>query len=357
MSEPDRREPFGEPRDALPPRTPLVVGAFDAGERRVPLISVVIPTHNRATLVRRAIGSVLQQTHAEFEVVVVDDASVDGTEAVVAGIQDARIRLLRLNTRSGPARARNHGIQASRGELVALLDSDDEWVPTKLERQVSCLAGSADPERTLVYCFHARRDTLTDRTITQRTTAHEGSSCFAQLVRGWGFVTSSPLLRRSLLLTAGGFDETLPAGEDHDLWLRLAAAGVHFAAVSEALVLVHHHAGPQLSADPAARHAAIRLMDAKWKEAIRTMAGSSSYRQWRARQYGLLQQAQLMRIREAAVAGARWAAWRECLAMCRGLPWSRRFLLQALVFQVCGPGAYGALARAEHALRGHRRGP
>jgi len=321
----------------------------------MPSVSVVIPTHNRAHLLRRAIASVLQQTYTDFEVLVADDGSSDETEAIVGGVQDARVRFLRLGTRGGPARARNHGIQAARGEIIALLDSDDEWLPTKLERQVICLARSTDPARTLVYCFHARRDTLTGRTVAQRPAAHEGA-CFAQLARGWGFVTSALLVKRAALLAAGGFDETLPAGEDHDLWLRLAGVGVHFAAVKEALVIVHHHPGPHLSADPTARRAAFRLLDAKWKETIRTRAGASSYRRWRAQQYAMLQQAQLMRVREAVGTGARWDAWRECLAMCRCLPWSRRFLLQALVFLVCGQRAYDALARTQNALRGHSRG-
>src|SRR5205814_3707648 len=127
------------------------------------------------------------------------------------------------------------------------------------------------------------------------------------------------------------FDERLAIGEDHDLWLRLAHGGLQFAAVKEELVIVHHHFGPQLSADVRARRLALRLLDAKWKETIRSATGASGYRRWRAWQYSQLQMTQFLRVREASAAGYRWAAWRECLAMCRCLPWSRRFLVQALV--------------------------
>lgn len=317
---------------------------------RSPQVSVVIPTHNRAHLLRRAIASVLRQTFTDFEVLVVDDASTDGTGTVVANFRDRRIRLLPLSTRGGPSRARNDGMQAARGDLIALLDSDDEWLPSKLERQVSRLRQSSDPERTLVYCLYARRDALTGRTVVPPRIAPEGS-CFADLTRGWTFVTSAALVPRSALLATGGFDERLAIGEDHDLWLQLANAGVQFAAVQDELVIVHHHFGPHQSADPGAQRLASRLLDAKWKQTIRRATGESGYRRWRAWQYTQLQMTQFLRVREASAAGARWTAWRECLAMCRCLPWSRRFLLQALVLLVFGQGGYRALARMENLFR------
>ena len=163
-------------------------------------VSVVIPAHNRADLLRRAITSVLRQTYPDFEVLVADDGSTDATEAIVAGFQDARVRLLRLGMRGGPARARNHGIQVARSEIVAFLDSDDEWLPTKLEWQLGRLARSTYPARTLVYCRSARRDTLTGRTIAQRHGARR--TLLRQLARGWSFMTSAAA--GETLGTAGG---------------------------------------------------------------------------------------------------------------------------------------------------------
>jgi glycosyltransferase involved in cell wall biosynthesis len=332
----------------------LRIAMADVG-RPFPRVSVVIPTHDRAHLLHRAITSVLRQIFTDFEILVVDDASTDGTDAVVASFRDRRIRWLPLSTRGGPGRTRNYGMHAARGDLIAFLDSDDEWLPSKLERQVCRLRQSADPERTLVYCLYARRDALTGRTVVPPRIAPEGS-CFADLTRGWTFVTSAALLSRSALLATRGFDERLAIGEDHDLWLRLANAGVQFAAVPDELVVVHHHFGPHQSADPGAQRLALRLLDAKWKATIRRVTGESGYRRWRGWQYTQLQMTQFLRVREASSAGARWTAWRECLAMCRSLPWSRRFLLQALVLLVFGKAGYRALARMENLLRPPRCG-
>src|SRR5262245_24547581 len=102
----------------------------------MPLVTVVIPTHNRAGRVRSAIESVLHQTYADFEIVVVDDASEDGTENTVRGVLDPRVRYIRHAVARGDAAARNTGIRNSTGEYVAFLDDDDEWLPEKLRFQV-----------------------------------------------------------------------------------------------------------------------------------------------------------------------------------------------------------------------------
>src|SRR6188474_1008516 len=101
-----------------------------------PKVSVVIPVFNRPAAVRRAIDSVLAQTVQDFEIIVVDDGSTDGTAAAVTAIQDPRITLVKHDQRRGGSAARNSGIRASIAPYVAFLDSDDEWLPSKLERQL-----------------------------------------------------------------------------------------------------------------------------------------------------------------------------------------------------------------------------
>lgn len=100
---------------------------------KIPTVSVVIPTYNRAHLVGRAIQSVLNQTYQDFEIIVVDDGSTDNTEEVVKSFNDPRIRYIRHDQNRGGSAARNTGIKMARGEYIAFQDSDDEWLPEKLE--------------------------------------------------------------------------------------------------------------------------------------------------------------------------------------------------------------------------------
>jgi glycosyltransferase involved in cell wall biosynthesis len=102
-----------------------------------PSVSVIIPTYNRQHMVDRALGSVLNQTYRDVEVIVVDDCSSDDTEQVIARIDDTRIRYMRHEINRGAPAARNSGFAAARGMYVAFLDSDDEWLPEKLEKQLN----------------------------------------------------------------------------------------------------------------------------------------------------------------------------------------------------------------------------
>jgi glycosyltransferase involved in cell wall biosynthesis len=114
----------------------------DTGSRdtRSPLISVVLPTYNRASMLAVAVQSVLAQTFADLELIVVDDGSTDETPGVLEAIADPRLVRLRSDQQRGAAVSRNAGIGAARGEFLAFQDSDDEWLPGKLERQLSVFA-------------------------------------------------------------------------------------------------------------------------------------------------------------------------------------------------------------------------
>ena len=160
-----------------------------------PLVSVVIPTHNRAHLLGRALWSVQRQTMPDFEIIVVDDGSDDHPASVVAALEDPRIRVVTLTARAGCPAARNRGIEAARGEFIAFLDSDDEWLPTKLGRQIACIRDTADPCRTVVYTQYTRHDTLTGRDVVPRRPAHEGD-VLRLLLRGWAIALSVALVSR-----------------------------------------------------------------------------------------------------------------------------------------------------------------
>ncbi len=182
-----------------------------------PRISVIIPTYNRASRLAQAIESVLAQTFQDFELIVVDDGSADDTLQVVRRFAD-RVRYIRQPHR-GVSAARNTGIRHGRGEWLAFLDSDDRWLPHKLERQMAAL------EQT------GRKICYTDE-IWIRNGCRVNPRRRHRKYDGWIFVHCLPLciispssvvIHRRVFETVGLFDETLPACEDYDLWLRITA--------------------------------------------------------------------------------------------------------------------------------------
>jgi glycosyltransferase involved in cell wall biosynthesis len=210
-----------------------------------PSVSVIIPVFNRPAAVCRAIKSVLAQTFHDFEIIVVDDCSTDATSSEVAGIGDSRIILLRHERRRGGSAARNSGIQASRAQYVAFLDSDDEWLPSKLHRQLELFEESPD-ELGLVYAGVER--ILANGTVTSYTPKkYENLPCrlLTDNVVGGASVA---MVRREVLDSVGGFDEALLSGQDVDLWLRICE---RFSAdfIAETLVRVWESDADRITVD------------------------------------------------------------------------------------------------------------
>jgi glycosyltransferase involved in cell wall biosynthesis len=184
----------------------------------VPRVSVIIPTYNRAALVQDAVAAVLAQTYRDFELLVVDDGSTDGTREVLAA-WGGEIRVLRLPARRGVSGARNAGIVAARGEWLAFLDSDDLWLPEKLARQMAFV--QAHPQ----FLLSQTEETWVRRGVRvnpPRTHKKEGGRIFLRSLERCLVSPSAVVLHRGLLDAHGGFDEDLPAAEDYDLWLRLS---------------------------------------------------------------------------------------------------------------------------------------
>jgi glycosyltransferase involved in cell wall biosynthesis len=183
-----------------------------------PAVSVIIPTHNRAGLLPRAVRSVLDQSHPAEEIIVVDDGSTDHTERVLR-TEFPNIDYVRQENR-GVAAARNRGIREARGEWLAFLDSDDEWLPRKLERQLDALR--KEPDFLLCHTneIWIRRG---KRVNPMKKHAKSGGHIFEECLPLCVVSPSSVIAHRSLFERVGLFDESLPACEDYDLWLRVCS--------------------------------------------------------------------------------------------------------------------------------------
>jgi glycosyltransferase involved in cell wall biosynthesis len=201
-------------------------------------VSAVIPAHNAAATLARALSSIGAQTVPPDEIIVVDDASGDATHDIAQTHAAQGLRIVRLNRQSGASAARNAGIEAATGEWIAFLDADDEWLGGKLEKQIAVLR--ADPGMVFVACRSneisaAGRD-LGDTFHGEAFTT--GENAWKALLALNFVATPTVVARRDHILAAGGFDPALKIGEDQDLWIRLAARGrVGF--VDENLVRVH----------------------------------------------------------------------------------------------------------------------
>jgi glycosyltransferase involved in cell wall biosynthesis len=187
----------------------------------MPNISVIIPTYNRKGMLSLAIQSVLNQTHEDFEIIVVDDASTDGTRGALDKFDDERLRYVQHRENRGRAIARNTGIELSRGTLIAFVDDDDEYLPDKLKRQLEILQTS-QPGVGLVYTGILFVDEA-GRIIRRRTPL--GNHWSKSYWRGLSHrdpIYMTPLVKKKCFQEVGLFDEDSHGLEEQDMWLRIS---------------------------------------------------------------------------------------------------------------------------------------
>ena len=184
----------------------------------MPRVSAIIPTHNRMGFVLEAVASVLAQTYGDYELIVVDDGSEDGTGEALQPY-GGRLRYA-YQANQGVSVARNHGLALARGEFVAFLDSDDLWLPEKLGVQVAFM--DKQPEARICYTdeIWIRRGV---RVNPRKRHAKYSGEIYPQCLPLCIISPSSALMRRGLFEEVGTFDPALPVCEDYDLWLRVAA--------------------------------------------------------------------------------------------------------------------------------------
>jgi glycosyltransferase involved in cell wall biosynthesis len=201
-----------------------------------PEISIITPTFNRRDLLSRALASVLSQENVEFEVVVIDDGSSDGTVETVRALRDPRVRLFQQRTNLGVSAARNRGISEARAPWVAFLDDDDFWAPDRLARHLeAAAAASADWVYGPVLVVREEGE------VVGRIPADDDRGMTERLRGGTASVTPSTVSARTALVRGvGGFDVKLSAYADWDLWIRLGQNG-ELALCPEALVAYADH--------------------------------------------------------------------------------------------------------------------
>ncbi len=195
-------------------------------DQTTPLITVIIPTFNRVAYLKTALTSVFDQTMSNWEALVIDDGSTDGTGEYVSGLNDDRVKLFTMDHCGVPAQVRNVGIVNARGRYIAFLDSDDMWAPNKLERQTSLLA----ERKTALWSYtHFTRidgqgKQLSDKAI-KKWQPYSGAILHELITIDAIIAMPTVMVATQLLTQAGPFDPELVYCEDYDLWFRLAVKG------------------------------------------------------------------------------------------------------------------------------------
>ncbi len=240
-----------------------------------PQISVILPTFNRVSYIQRSIASVLNQTYQDWELIVWDDGSDDGTDDFCRSVGDERIRYYWHENR-GVSFARNSAISNSRGDYLAFLDSDDEWLPEKLTVQMEIL--SKYPNLDFLFGNFRNINLRTDKTTEAFDQLHDPLSKlkikmlednkfliedkFLECIAPENFIaTDTVIMKRELIQNLGGFNESLRNGEDFELWWRVGLAGSIIGYTEQILLNRYKPADSLSSQSHAALRSAIRALD------------------------------------------------------------------------------------------------
>lgn len=236
-----------------------------------PLISVVIPTHNRAALLPRAINSALKQTYTNFEIIVVSDGSEDNTDCIMREYcsADPKIKYVSYHPAKGANHARNTGIHNAEGEYVAFLDDDDEWHTDKLEKQLAIIA--QDPEIGLVATgINSIQEGENFATKFIPPAQYDASTQI--LLQNCIGSTTTVMVKKALMEAVGGFDEKLGARQDYDCWVRLCQI-TKVGVVKEPCVEYYNYKNSgQISGCTEKYEAAVKYLEVKYAHLIERLS-------------------------------------------------------------------------------------
>ncbi|MBZ2166167.1 glycosyltransferase family 2 protein [Methanobacterium spitsbergense] len=183
-------------------------------------VSIIIPTYNRANLITRAINSILDQSYTNYEIIVVDDGSTDNTKEVIQRFNEDKINYYVHKKNRGAAAARNTGIKYSKGDFIAFQDSDDKWLPEKLEKEMDVFLEASDKIGVVYSGYWHIKDNKKIYIPTPKVTKKEGNIHF-ELLKG-NFVSGLSVIRKICFKKVGLYDENLPNLEDWELYIRIS---------------------------------------------------------------------------------------------------------------------------------------
>lgn len=206
-------------------------------------VSVIIPTHNRSELLKKAVKSLESQSYQNFEIIIIDDFSTDDTAEVVKEMKNDRIIYLKHDINKGGAEARNTGIKRATGRFIGFLDSDDQWLPDKLEKQLELFANQPDVGVIYTGVQVVNENNHPTRKIVPE---YRGDILPKLFESNCIDTTSSVLVKKEVLDQVQGFDAGLPSCQDWDLYIRLARV-TKFDFVKESMVLFYHHSGERIT--------------------------------------------------------------------------------------------------------------
>ena len=225
-------------------------------------VSIIIPTYNCARLIGRAIQSVLNQTYRDFELIIVDDSSTDNTDKIVKKFQeqDKRVKYIRHEKNRGGSAARNTGIKNAKGEYIAFQDSDDEWLPEKLKKQIEVFKNTSSKVGVVYTGFWRIKDN--EKTyIPQSWVKQKDGNIYFELLKGNFVGTPTILIKKKCFKKVGMFDENLPRLQEWELVIRLSKY-YNFKCIDEPL-LVSYYTSDSISANNDALIKAIELIITK----------------------------------------------------------------------------------------------
>ncbi len=243
-----------------------------------PLVSVIIPVYNAERFIAQTLESVAAQTYANFEVIVVDDGSLDGSSAAIEPfLADSRFKLI-AQVNSGISAARNTAIRASSGEFIALLDHDDLWLPGKLLKQIEITAQHPEAGMIFTNAELFDEDGVIGSYYPDRAT-YPKSDILEHLLAENPFCAGTMMVWRSCFDKFGFFDETVPGVDDYEMWLRLALNGVKAAGTDDILHRQRIHA----SSFSAGNHARMLKDDLALYDRVLPLLGDDKHRELLAR--------------------------------------------------------------------------
>ena len=249
-----------------------------------PFVSVIVPVHNRPRELKRAIQSILMQTYTNYEIIIVDDCSTDNTFEVIQMLEkrDPRIKGYKNTKNGGGAYSRNQGVLKAKGELIAFLDSDDEWLPEKLERQLQYMK-QCDENAVLITYFVVKKKHSSDK---YGSNFIKTGNIRKELLMGRSIAwTSVILIRKEHFNRIGGFSDDLKSMQDFDLWIRLSEFYT-CECLPEYLSIMHTDADVRISINPNYRIDGIEVFLKKWAPVITREVGSEYVDLIRSRHLG-----------------------------------------------------------------------